>query len=145
MSHAYSYWVKVWGICLWRKWVLYSTLNVHVIQHWSMFVRLMQKNASLCGLFCHRLPDALPRWRMTPVWFQPGFFDCSSKNGECWENEIIKVGCLFTFLIGEWHILPLTGRKKSKQCPGKICRCSNFAYLHGVEWDRLIVHRTPLT
>ena len=45
----------------WRKWVLYSTLNVHVIQHWSMFVRLMQKNASLCGLFCHRLPGALLR------------------------------------------------------------------------------------
>ena len=35
--------------------------NVHVIQHWSMFVRLMQKNASLCGLFCHRLPSTLPR------------------------------------------------------------------------------------
>ena len=33
---------------LWRKWMLYSTLNVHVIQHWSMFVRLMHKNASLC-------------------------------------------------------------------------------------------------
>ena len=24
---------------------------MHVIQHWSMFVRLRQKNASLCGLF----------------------------------------------------------------------------------------------
>ena len=46
---------------LWRKWVLYSTLNVHVIQHWSIFVSLMQKNASLCGLFCHRLPGSLPR------------------------------------------------------------------------------------
>ena len=33
-------------------------------------------------------------------------------------------------------------QKKSKQCPGKICRCSNSAFLHGVEWDRLIVHRT---
>ena len=32
---------------------------------------------------------------------------------------------------------------KSKQCPGKICRCSKSAFLHGVEWDRLIVHRTP--
>ena len=32
--------------------------------------------------------------------------------------------------------------KKSKQCPGKICRCSNSAFLHGVEWGRLIVHRT---
>ena len=79
---------------------------------------------------------------MTPAGFQPRFFDCSAKNGECWENEIIKVGCLFTFLIGEWHILPLTGRKKSKQCPGKFFRCSNSAFLHGVEWDRLIVHRT---
>ena len=107
-----------------------------------MFVRLMQKNASLCGLFCHRLPGALPRKRLTRVGFQPGFFDCSPKNGECRENEIIKVGCLFTFLIGEWQILPLTDRKKSKQCPGKICRCSNSAFLHGVEWDRLIVHRT---
>ena len=38
---------------------------------------------------------------MMPVGFQPGFFDCSSKNGECRENEIIKVGCLFTFLIDE--------------------------------------------
>ena len=33
-------------------------------------------------------------------------------------------------------------QKKSKQCPGKNCRCSNSAFLHGVEWDRLIVHRT---
>ena len=23
--------------------------------------------------------------------------------------------------------------------------CSNSAFLHGVEWDRLIVHRTPLS
>ena len=51
---------------------------------------------------------------------------------------------LFTFLIGEWQILPLTDRKNSKQCPGKICRCSNSAFLHGVEWDRLIVHRTQM-
>ena len=46
---------------LWRKWVLYSTLNVHVIQNWPMFVRLVQKNASSCRLFCHRLPGTLPR------------------------------------------------------------------------------------
>ena len=35
-------------------------------------------------------------------------------------------------------------QKKVQQCPGKICRCSNSAILHGVEWDRLIVHRTLL-
>ena len=29
----------------------YSTLNVDMIEHWSMFVMLMEKNASLCGLF----------------------------------------------------------------------------------------------
>ena len=52
---------------------------------------------------------------MTPVGYQPGFFDCSSKNGECWENKIIKVGCLFTFLIGEWYILPLTGYSHSRE------------------------------
>ena len=27
----------------------------------STLVRLLQKNASLCGLFCHRLPGTLPR------------------------------------------------------------------------------------
>ena len=32
---------------------------------------------------------------MAPVEFQLECFDCSSKNGECRENEIIKVGCLF--------------------------------------------------
>ena len=40
--------------------------------------------------------------------------------------------------------MPLTGRKKSKQYPEKICRCSNSASLGGVEWDRLIVHRTHM-
>ena len=109
----------------------------------STLVYACQADAEKCifvWTIWHRLLDALPRQRMTPVGFQPGFFDCSSKNGVCWESEIIKVGCLFTFLIGEWHILPLTGRKKSKQCPGKQCRCSNSAFLHEVEWDRLIVH-----
>ena len=73
--------------------------------------------------------------------FNPDFLTVP-KERRMLRNEIIKVGCLFTFLIGEWQILPLTDRKKSKQCPGKICRCSNSAFLHGVEWDRLIVHRT---
>ena len=44
---------------------------------------------------------------MMPVGFQPDSFYCSSKTGECRENEII-----------------------------------NSAFLHGVEWGRLIVHRT---
>ena len=36
-------------------------------------------------------------------------------NGECRENAIIKVGCLFAFLEGERQILSLTDRKKSSQ------------------------------
>ena len=33
-------------------------------------------------------------------------------------------------------------QKKVQGYPGKICRCSNSAFLHRVEWDRLVVHRT---
>ena len=111
----------------------------------STLVYVCQADAEKC-IFVWTILSQTPR-RTPQVTYDAGrisarFFDCSSKNGECLENEIIKVGCLFTFLIGEWHILPLTGRKKTKQCPGKICRCSNSAFLHGVEWDRLIVHRT---
>ena len=51
---------------------------------------------------------------MKPVGFQPGFFDCSSKNGECWENEIIKVGCLCTFL-DRWMTYLATHRQKKVQ------------------------------
>ena len=74
-----------------------------------------------------------PQVTYAPVGFQPEFTYCPSKNGECSENEIIKVGCLFTFLKGELQILPLTGRKN----PSNV-RCSNSAFLHGVEWDRLL-------
>ena len=35
--------------------------NVHMIKHWSMFVMLMNKNACLCGLYCHGLPSKVPR------------------------------------------------------------------------------------
>ena len=35
-------------------------------------------------------------------------------------------------------------QKKSKQCPGKICRGSESVFLHGVKWESLIVHRTHL-
>ena len=66
--------------------------------------------------------------------FQPGFFDCSPKNGECWENEIIKVGSLFTFLIGEWQILPLTDRKKSKQMSWKNLQMLEFCHF---TWSRM--------
>ena len=45
-----------------------------------------------------------PRYQW-PDRFQLVFFDCPTKNGDCRENEIIKVGCLFTF----W-ILSLRGR-----------------------------------
>ena len=44
-------------------------------KHWCMFVMLMQKNASLWRLFCHRLPRQLPWWSMTPVGFRLEFFE----------------------------------------------------------------------
>ena len=36
-------------------------------------------------------------------------------------------------------------QKKSKQCLEKSNRYANSALLHGVEWDRLIVHRTHMS
>ena len=45
----------------------------------------------------------------------------------------------FHFLIGEWQIFSLTCRKKVQAMSWKICRCSNSAFLYGIEWDRLIV------
>ena len=39
----------------------------------------------LCGLFCQSMGS-----------FRLNFY-CPSKNGECRENGIIKLGCLFTF------------------------------------------------
>ena len=43
---------------------------------------------------------------MTPVEIQLEFFDCPSKNGECWENEVIEVGYLSLFWMvndRSWH------------------------------------------
>ena len=101
-----------------------------------MSVRLMQKNAALS-----HTPQHTPQ---VMVGFQPELFDCPSMNRECWEKrDYMYQGSFFShFLIGKWQILSLTGRKKSKQCPEQSCRCSKYAFLHGVEWSRLIVHWT---
>ena len=54
-------------------------------------------------------------------------------------------GRLSLHFFDRWMTYRATHRqKKSKQCPGKICRCSKFAFLHRVEWDLLIVHRTQI-
>ena len=66
----------------------------------GLFGRLMQKNASSCGLFC-QTPGRTPQVMYDAGRISAWIFDCSSKNGECRENEIIKVGCLFTFLIDD--------------------------------------------
>ena len=109
-----------------------------------MFVMLMHTNASLCGLFCHRPPANSPGNVRRRSEFSLISFYFPSKNGQCWENDYQgtgRSGRLFTFLKGECQILPLTGRK-FQAMSWKKCRCSNSAFLHGVEWDRLIMHQS---
>ena len=57
---------------------------------------------------------------MTPVGFQLEFFDSPSKNEECLENKIIKVGCRLIFWKGEWMILPLSKHCLEKNADAQI-------------------------
>ena len=53
-------------------------------------------------------------------------------------------GRLSFHFFDRWLTDLATHRQEKVQalCPEKICRCSNSAVLHGVEWDQLIVHGT---
>ena len=95
----------------------------------STLVYICQADAEKC-IFVWTILSQTPR-RTPQVTSDAGrisarIFDCSPKNGECWENEIIKVGCLFTFLIGEWQILPLTDRKKVQAMSWKNLQMIEF-------------------
>ena len=97
-----------------------------MIQHWSMFVRLMQKNASLCGLFCHRLPGALPRGRLDlAVLFTPSTPNRQNRNQVRWNIcaglrrstpsfEVVQTEQSRDLLQKRWRII--------------ACMCGNILY-----------------
>ena len=49
-------------------------------------------------------PQHTPQVAYDAGWISAWIFDCPSKTAECRENEIVKVSCLCTFLIGEWQL-----------------------------------------
>ena len=77
---------------------------------------------------------------MTPVGFQPEFL--SLKLRRMRRKRDYQGRLSFHFFDRRMTNLATQRQKKSNQCPEKYCRCLNSAFLHGVEWDRLIVHRT---
>ena len=100
---------------------------------------LMQKNASLCGLFCHRLPSQLPRWRTTLVGFQLEFF----------EQRLLRKrdyqGRLSFHYFERWMTALVTNRQKKIQpMSSKNKQRLENCLLHGVEWDQIIVHWTHM-